>query len=124
MARKAKYMKRMGKRMNKLAVLALLFPFIALAQTSTLTWTTTYQTIDGWGGATIGSNNQSNITGAHSSFFFSASSGIGLTYFRTGNTSDGSIPDLASMQAAVSNGALIFLTLSSPPASIKQSGSF
>ena len=96
----------------------------AFAQSATVNWNTTHQTIDGFAGATIGSGNQTEITGQNSSLFFSPTSGIGLSYIRTGNTSDGSIPDRLSLQAAVANGAKVFLTMSSPPASLKQSGSF
>ena len=96
----------------------------AFAQSATVNWNTTHQTIDGFMGATIGSSNQTDITGKNSSLFFSPTSGIGLSYIRTGNSADGSIPDRASLQAAVANGAKVFLTMSSPPASLKQSGSF
>jgi glucuronoarabinoxylan endo-1,4-beta-xylanase len=95
------------------------------AQSSvSINWSTSYQTMDGFGAVTNGSANQAIVTGPHSAMFFTTASGIGLSYMRSSSTSDGSIPDFPSLQAAVANGAKIFFTFSSPPASLKESGTF
>jgi glucuronoarabinoxylan endo-1,4-beta-xylanase len=96
----------------------------AQAQTATITWTTTYQTMDGFGGETLNSENSQSMTTAQAAMFYSVSSGIGLTYIRTRNTGDGSIPDLVSLKNAVGNGAIVHLTFQSPPVSLKASGNF
>jgi glucuronoarabinoxylan endo-1,4-beta-xylanase len=89
------------------------------AQTATVNGNTVYQTIDGFGSQTwlFGDS----LTGSNSSLFFSTSSGIGLSFARTANTFDGGIPDLATLQAAVANGASVELSLQSPPCSLKHS---
>jgi glucuronoarabinoxylan endo-1,4-beta-xylanase len=91
----------------------------AQAQTATVTWTTTHQTIDGFGGQTW--VYADSLTTAQAQVFFSPSSGIGLQYIRTANTYNGSIPDLTTLQNAGAQGALIELGLQSPPCTLKHS---
>jgi glucuronoarabinoxylan endo-1,4-beta-xylanase len=102
--------------------LTLIFAPSVFAQSATVTWTTTYQTMDGFGGQTW--VYADSLNGSQADMFFSPSAGIGLEYVRTANTVDGSIPDLVTLQAAVARGALVELSLQSPPTSIKSSGSF
>ena len=63
--------------------------------TAAISWYTTYQTMDGFSGQTWVYGD--NLTSAQADMFFSDSAGIGLTYARTANTSDESIPDLVSL---------------------------
>jgi O-glycosyl hydrolase len=56
--------------------------------------------------------------------FFSPTVGIGYNYVRTASTFDGSIPDLVTLQAAVARGVKVWMSFQSPPATLKQSGSF
>ena len=90
--------------------------------TATVNWIDVHQTMDGFGGQTW--VYADSLTDAHADLFFSPSAGIGLAYVRTANTSDGSIPDLITLQKAVVRGALVELSLQSPPASLKNSGTF
>lgn len=92
------------------------------AQSATVTWTRTYQTMDGFGGHTWDA--AYNLTDAQADMFFSPTAGIGLEYVRTNNTADGSIPDLVTLRKAVARGAKVELSLQSPPASMKDNGSF
>lgn len=107
---------------------ALLFSFLILvfaqlvsAQSATVTWASTYQTMDGFGGQT--GSDSINMTAAQADSFFSTTNGIGM-FVRTVNTVDGSIPDLATLKLAVARGAQVQLTFQSPPASMKDNGSF
>jgi glucuronoarabinoxylan endo-1,4-beta-xylanase len=101
-------------------------PLAAQAQTvtptATINWTDVHQTMDGFGSQTWLFAN--SIPDATADLFFSPTAGIGMAYVRTANTSDGSIPDLVTLQKAVARGALVELSLQSPPASMKVSGSF
>ena len=54
----------------------------AFAQSATVNWNTTHQTIDGFAGATIGSRQPDGNYRQNSSLFFSPTSGIGLSYIR------------------------------------------
>ena len=92
------------------------------AQTVTVNWNTTYQTMAGWGGQTWISAN--SVTDLQADMLFSPTAGIGLEYVRTMNTEDGSIPDLVTLQKAVARGAKVEITLQSPPASMKTNGHF
>ena len=92
------------------------------AQTATINWTNVHQYMDGFGGQTWQSAD--NLTSGQADLFFSPSAGIGLEYVRSANTSDGSIPDLVTLQEAIARGAKVELSLQSPPASLKYSGSF
>jgi glucuronoarabinoxylan endo-1,4-beta-xylanase len=113
------------------------------AQSATVTWTTTHQTMDGFGGEDVNLNasgcsgNQGNcvfgFTSGQAASFFSTSSGIGLQIIRYANNgcpltgactpSSTTITSAAvsDLQLAVANGAIVELTLS-PPANLKYSG--
>jgi glucuronoarabinoxylan endo-1,4-beta-xylanase len=96
----------------------------AFAQSVTVSWTTTYQTMDGFGGETLNSANAQSMSESQAAQFYSPTTGIGMAYIRTRNTGDGGVPDLASLRSAVAQGAKVLLTFQSPPASLKASGSF
>jgi glucuronoarabinoxylan endo-1,4-beta-xylanase len=106
------------------------------AQTATIDWNNTHQVIDGFGAATGGSNDgrysgSSTFTSEQASFFFSTSSGIGLSLLRTAVPDDGSCTtvnamcagQVSSMQLATAHGATIWSSPWSPPASMKTNGS-
>ena len=112
-----------------LLLLVLTIPLVGYAQTSTVTWTNVHQTMDGFGGQTYGSAN--NLTSGQADMFFSPTAGIGLEYVRTANvcpnTSTCSAvvgPDLVTLQEAIARGAKVELSLQSPPANMKVSGTF
>ena len=93
----------------------LIFTPLIFAQSVDVTWTSTYQTIDGFGGQTWVYG--ASLKNAQADLFFSPTAGIGLQYVRTMNTADGSIPDLVTLQAAVARGAKVelgFQCLASP----------
>ena len=102
------------------------------AQTSTVTWSTIHQTVDGFGGEDWVCCE--SLTTAQANAFFSSSSGIGLSIIRTGNygcpstgacsVTTGNIPDLGTLQKATALGATVDLNIASPPASLKYSGTF
>jgi glucuronoarabinoxylan endo-1,4-beta-xylanase len=93
------------------------------AQSVTVTWTDTHQTMDGFGaGETFTYAN--SLTSAQLDSFFSPTAGVGFTWIRTGNSEDGSIPDLVTLQGAVARGAKILMTLQSPPVAIKSTGTW
>jgi glucuronoarabinoxylan endo-1,4-beta-xylanase len=108
------------------------------AQTATVTWTTTYQTMDGWGaedwfGGSSGPRGSGGftLTSSQAATFFSPTSGIGLEYIRTGNyacpttgacaVSTANVPDLVTLQEASANGALITVHIQ-PPSNLKYNG--
>jgi glucuronoarabinoxylan endo-1,4-beta-xylanase len=93
------------------------------AQSATVTWTTEYQTMEGFGaGETF--DYATSLTNAQLDAFFSPTSGMGFSWVRTGNAQDGSIPDLVTLQGAVARGAKIIMTLQSPTVAIKASGTW
>ena len=94
------------------------------AQSATVSWTTTYQTMDGWGASTGYWASNVNLNAPQADMFFSPSSGIGLEYIRTSNTPDGSMPDLPTLKLAVARGAKVLLSMYGPPASMMSNGSF
>lgn len=75
--------------------------------------------MDGFGGQTW--LYADSLTSAQADMFFSQTSGIGLELVRTGNTWDGSIPDLTTLQEAVARGAKVELGMQTPQCSIKHS---
>ena len=111
------------------------------AQTATVNWTTTYQTMDGWGAEDWFGNGSVNgsegsgfaLTSSQAATFFSPTTGIGLEYIRTGNyacpvigacaVSTALVPDLVTLQEAVANGALVDVNVQ-PPANLKYVGNF
>ena len=94
----------------------------SFAQSTTVNWATTYQTMDGFGGQTWASAN--SISDAQADLLFSTTAGIGLSIVRTANTPDNSIPDIVTLQKAVARGAKVELGLQSPPAFMKTSNNF
>jgi glucuronoarabinoxylan endo-1,4-beta-xylanase len=95
------------------------------AQSATVTWTTTYQTMDGFGGGETFAGSYPtppSLTSAQLDAFFSTTNGIGFPWIRTGNYQDDVIHDLAILQGAVTRGAKIIMSLQSPPLAIKYSG--
>ena len=133
----------------------LLLPVILLSssalscapQTITVNWSSTRQTIDGFGAA--GAGQLQTLTAAQMNFFYT-SSGIGLQWYRmqiypeltacqtdqatipNGNGSCVTVPsgptiassDLSMAQAAVARGARVFASELSPPGSMKDNGAF
>ena len=106
-------------------------PVGAKAQTATINGSTTYQTIDGFGGENGGPwpwasspYNWNALDNNTAAAIFSPSSGIGVSIYRTDN-SDGTSatlpPDMTSIEEAYALGAKIQLTLQSPPSSMKYS---
>jgi glucuronoarabinoxylan endo-1,4-beta-xylanase len=89
------------------------------AQSATVNWVTTYQTMDGFGGQTW--VYADSLKSSQADLFFSPSAGIGLQYVRTANTYNSSIPDLTTLQEAGARGALIELGIQSPPCTLKHS---
>jgi glucuronoarabinoxylan endo-1,4-beta-xylanase len=88
-----------------------------LAQSATVTWTTTFQTMDGWGASTGYNERNTNLTPAQADCFFSVTTGscitgnIGLEYIRIqDNTIPASAPDLPTLLLAVARGTKVFLS--------------
>jgi glucuronoarabinoxylan endo-1,4-beta-xylanase len=91
------------------------------AQSATVTWTTTYQTMDGWGASTGYNERNTNLTAAQADCFFSVTAGscitgnIGLEYVRIqDNTVPASAPDLPTLLLAVARGTKVFLSFNGP----------
>jgi glucuronoarabinoxylan endo-1,4-beta-xylanase len=99
------------------------------AQTAIVNWNNVDQVIDGFGGSD--SNNLAPMTPAQAALMFSTTSGIGLSFLRTAIPSDGSCSTvnatcagkISDMQLAIANGARVWSTSWSPPASMKSNGS-
>jgi glucuronoarabinoxylan endo-1,4-beta-xylanase len=95
---------------------------------TTIDWTTTYQTIDGFGGSNVASHNWDN---AYDTFFFHT---LGLSLLRVDVPNDGSCTSVnrscaqnessstIDMQACVANGCKVWATSWSPPAAYTTSG--
>jgi glucuronoarabinoxylan endo-1,4-beta-xylanase len=106
------------------ALVFLTAPFFGHAQTASINGGTTYQTIDGFGASTGYVERNNNMTSAQAASYFSATSGIGLTWIRIqdcgssgdcpqqGNSSYA--PDLQTLQYAVNNGAKVFISFDFP----------
>lgn len=103
------------------------------AQTATITWNTTYQTIDGFGAGDAFCPNESgydacNLTDAQADLFFSPTNGVGLSILRVQVPNDGSClttcdtTGLVTMTKAVARGARLMASPWSPPASMKSNG--
>ena len=120
------------KRWILAALLLGLLPMALHAQTATVTWGTTFQTLDGFGASSIVLDGNSNLA-SHMSLFFNTSTGMGYSILRVEVPDDGSCTtvnstcagDLTTMNAALAiNPALrIFATPLSPPASMKTNAS-
>ena len=108
---------------------ALLFVSFAHAQTATLNWGATYQTMDGFGAQDWASAN--SLTSAQAAMFFSPSTGIGLAIVRTAlqgcpetgscTVSTANVPDLVTLKEAVANGAQIEINID-PPGNLQYAG--
>ena len=119
---------------RKLILLALVLAPLLRAQTATINGGTALQAIDGFGGESGGPMpwtsspyNWNAIDSTTASAMFSPTAGIGISIYRTGNvdgTSSTLPPDMTSLTEAYGLGAKIELDLSSPPASMKYSGTF
>ena len=113
------------------ALMAVLLPGTILGQTSRVDWTDVHQQMDGWGGEDWVT--AEHLTNSQAAMFFSPTTGIGLEYIRTQNygcpetggcaVSTANVPDLTTLQEAVSNGAKIELGLA-PPANMQYNGTF
>jgi len=121
-----------GRVALRTMLLLFLFSWSVQAQTATITWGTTYQTIQGFGVSNHGTNAPA-LTSAQSTFLFSQTSGIGLSLLRTGVTEDGSCTSVSSscaqnedpasdLQACVANGCQVIAAPWTPPASMKTNG--
>jgi glucuronoarabinoxylan endo-1,4-beta-xylanase len=98
------------------------------AQTVNVYWNNANQVIDGFGASSA----NEDLTSTQAMFFFSASSGnLGLSLLRTEVPSDGSCitvnatcaGQVSDMQLAIADGARVWSTPWSPPASMKSNGS-
>lgn len=119
---------RKGLAVLALAFLLALFPSIALAQTSTITWTNVHQTIDGFGASTA----FESLNSSQAMQFFSPTSGLGFSLLRvqvpgspagicsTVNTSCAG--DIATINLAKALGAKVWAAPWSPPAAMKSNG--
>ncbi len=113
----------------------------AQAQTAaTITWTTTYQTIVGFG-VSDHENGQPALSSAQQTTLFSPTSGVGLSLLRVGTPEDGSCTtinttcanniyngdgvtgNLSDAAACVANGCRVIASSWTPPASMKTNGS-
>jgi len=100
------------------------------AQTAAVTWTTSYQTMDGWGGETW--RYQPTYSVEQMSLFFSTSAGIGYDILRTNNQgcaetgpctiAPSTMHEFTTIQNAVSLGGVSVELSLSPPANLKYSG--
>ena len=118
--------------MKVLFVLFLIFAITApvLGQSATITWTTTYQTIDGFGAGCFGITVCDNMSSGMAQQFFDPVNGIGLSLFRDQVETDSSscsstctFPASATLNLAIPYGVKVFGTPLSPPASMKSNGS-
>jgi glucuronoarabinoxylan endo-1,4-beta-xylanase len=108
------------------------------AQTTTVNWLTTYQTIEGFG-VSDHQNGQPALSSAQSTFLFSPTNGIGLSLLRVGTTENGSCSSISlacaqnpdngaggntsDAQACIANGCRVWATSWTPPASMKSNNS-
>jgi glucuronoarabinoxylan endo-1,4-beta-xylanase len=99
------------------------------AQTATVYWNNVEQLIDGFGASDAGESGP--MSSAQAALMFSPSAGIGLSLLRTAVPDDGSCStvnatcagEVSDMQLAIANGARVWSTPWSPPASMKSNGS-
>ena len=101
---------------------------LLFAQSATVTWTTTYQTIDGFGGS-CAFNVCNSMTAGQAQLMFDPANGIGLSLFRVWVPDDGScstncsFTDTVPTNFAKSYGLTMWGTPWSPPASMKSNSS-
>jgi glucuronoarabinoxylan endo-1,4-beta-xylanase len=99
------------------------------AQTATVYWNNTDQVIDGFGASDAFES--SPMTSAQAALLFSPTTGIGLSLLRTRVPDDGSCStinttcagEVSDMKLAISNGARVWSTSWSAPASMKSNAS-
>ena len=94
---------------------------VASHPTVTINWSDVHQQIDGFGASSAATGD--GITNTQADLFWSTTSGIGLSLLRVQIESNGTYPDLATMQKAQDRGVKIWGTPWSPPASMKSNGS-
>jgi glucuronoarabinoxylan endo-1,4-beta-xylanase len=113
--------------------LTFLFTPATFAQSATVTWTTAYQTMVGFGAQGWQSNNPFSLTSAQADLFYSTSAGIGLAVYRSTNIEDdtspyipsfSSLPDVVSLPLIVARAGQVVLEMSSPPIAWKYTGSW
>ena len=133
------------RRYQLLPVILLASSAVSCSHTTTVNWSSTRQTIDGFGAA--GAGVVETLTSAQMDFFYTAS-GIGLQWYRMQiypdltdcQTDQATVPngncvtvssgptiassDLSMAQAAVARGARVFASEWSPPGSMKDNGAF
>jgi len=93
----------------------------AAGPTATINWTDVHQQIDGFGASSAFTGD--GITNSQADLFWSTTTGIGLSLLRVQVQTNGTYPDLATMQKAQDRGVTIWATPWSPPASMKTNGS-
>jgi O-glycosyl hydrolase len=93
----------------------------AAGPTVTVNWSDVHQQIDGFGAASVSTGD--GITDSQADLFWSTTSGVGLSLLRVQIQTDGTYPDLATMQKAQDRGVRIWGTPWSPAASMKSNGS-
>jgi glucuronoarabinoxylan endo-1,4-beta-xylanase len=94
---------------------------VASGPAVTVNWTDVHQVIDGFGASSAATGD--GITDSQADLFWSTTSGVGLSLLRVQIQSDGTFPDVATMQKAKARGVTIWGTPWSPPASMKTNGS-
>jgi glucuronoarabinoxylan endo-1,4-beta-xylanase len=105
-----------GKTTSQAATLS-----VAAGTVVTVNWTDVHQVIDGFGASSA--INADAMTDAQADLFWSTTSGVGLSLLRVEIQSNGTFPDVATMQKAKARGVTIWGTPWSPPASMKSNGS-
>jgi hypothetical protein len=88
--------------------------------TVTINWSDVHQVIDGFGASSAATGD--GITDSQADLFWSTTNGVGLSLLRVQLQSDGTYPDIATMQKAQNRGVRIWGTPWSPPGSMKSNG--
>ena len=88
--------------------------------TVAINWSDVHQQIDGFGASSAFTGD--GISDTQADLFWSTSSGVGLSLLRVQIQTDGTYPDLATMQKAQDRGVKIWGTPWSPAASMKSNG--
>ena len=86
----------------------------------TINWSDVHQVIDGFGASSAVTGD--GITDSQADLFWSTTNGVGLSLLRVQLQSDGTYPDVATMQKAQDRGVRIWGTPWSPPGSMKSNG--
>jgi glucuronoarabinoxylan endo-1,4-beta-xylanase len=88
--------------------------------TVTINWSDVHQVIDGFGASSAVTGD--GITSSQADLFWSTTNGVGLSLLRVQLQTDGTYPDIATMQKAQDRGVRIWGTPWSPPGSMKSNG--